>query len=115
MIQEIKNQITLFNSRVGKYKEISFEPAATPDEMTRLQHEFQIPIPSDLASFYTNLGGLTPYSREMFAITIDTPEYICWKASQMKINGTDAIQWDSLIISNFAGLMIVMNWKKANT
>jgi hypothetical protein len=76
MIAEIKNRIALFNSRVGKYKEISFEAGATPDEMARLQHEFQIPIPSDLASFYTHFGGLTPYDREMFAITIDTPKYL---------------------------------------
>jgi len=76
MIQEIKNRIALFNSRVGKYKEISFEAEATADEITQLQHYFQIPIPSDLASLYTHLGGLTPYNREMFAISIDTPKYL---------------------------------------
>ncbi|WP_293305474.1 hypothetical protein [Pedobacter sp. UBA5917] len=73
MIQEIKERIELFNSKVGKYKEISFE-AATPHEIVQLKDYFKIPLPANLETLYYHFGGLTPYNHELFALSIDNPK-----------------------------------------
>jgi len=76
MIQEIKERIELFNTKVGKYQEISIETGATPSEIVELRQYFSIHIPADLESFYSHLGGLSPHNNERFALNIDTPKYL---------------------------------------
>ncbi|MBT2564386.1 hypothetical protein J7E50_23500 [Pedobacter sp. ISL-68] len=74
MIQKIENRITAFNQVAGPYKQISFHDAATAAEMEQLKTYFEIPVPADLVSFYSQLGSLKPYDDELFALSIDSAQ-----------------------------------------